>query len=84
MKLVKLNKTHRLYHDGFTHAFRFDRYDNEASRLERLLHDRFGSSYQYNATWQLRFGHKPKSGGNRVIWLGLKTESMATMVLLSQ
>jgi len=84
MKLVKLNKTHRLYHDGFSHAFRFDRYDNKASQIERLLYTRFGSQYKNNPVWQFRFGHRSKSGGSRIVWLGLKTESMATMVLLSQ
>jgi hypothetical protein len=84
MKLVKLNRTHRLYHDGFSYAFRFDSYGTDTSRIERLLYDRFGSQYKNNSLWQFRFGHRPKSGGPRIVWLGLKTEPMATMVLLSQ
>lgn len=83
MKVVKLNKTHSLYHEGFTHAFRFPKYEIEAGRIERIAYHYFGSHWlARDPTWTARFGHRDSTTGLRVYWIAFKDEAMISMVLL--
>lgn len=82
MKVVKLNKTHGLYREGYTHAFRFPFYSTEASRVEKAVSQRFGSSWKLDAQWAARFGSRYQGSPRRTYWIGFKSEAMLTMALL--
>ena len=83
MKIVKLNKTHGLFRKGCTHAFRFDHYGEKAIQLEKSLDRHFGSQYSRNSQWRAKFGHRPTPDSYRIYWIGVKSESMITMAMLS-
>jgi hypothetical protein len=83
MKIVKLNKTHGLYREGCTHAFRFDRYDNKAGALERTMQRQFGNQYLRDSQWRAKFGYRPHPDGYMCYWIGVKSEAMLIMVMLS-
>jgi hypothetical protein len=83
MKLIKLNKTHSLYRDGCTHAFRFDHFSAGASGMQRTMERQFGSQYSRTAQWASKFGYRAHRDGFKVYWIGVKSETMATMALLA-
>ena len=82
MNVVKLNKTHRLYQEGYTHAFRFASYNTEAIKIEKTLIKQFGSNWKLDAEWTARFGYKRSDATRRIYWIGFKSEAMLTMALL--
>jgi hypothetical protein len=83
MKLIKLNKTHSLYRDGYTHAFRFNHFSIGAGNMQRTMERHFGSQYSRTAQWASKFGYRSHRDGFRVYWIGVKSEAMATMALLA-
>jgi hypothetical protein len=83
MKLIKLNKTHSLYRDGCTHAFRFDHFNYEAGNMQRTMERQFGSQYSRTAQWASKFGYRVHRDGFKVFWIGVKSEAMVTMALLA-
>jgi hypothetical protein len=83
MKIVKLNKTHGLFREGCTHAFRFEHYGEKAGAIERTMTRQFGSQYSRDSQWIARFGHRPTPDSYRIYWIGVKSESMLTMAVLS-
>jgi hypothetical protein len=72
MKVVKLNKTHRLFHKGYTHAFRFPNWCKAASKVEDLLRD----TVHYS-----EWGYYWPATKDRY-WIGIKDESILTLLLL--
>jgi hypothetical protein len=83
MKLIKLNKTHSLYRDGYTHAFRFSHYSVVAGNMERTMERHFGGQYRRDSPWKSKFGYRAARDGFKVYWIGVKSEAMATMALLA-
>jgi hypothetical protein len=82
MKLIKLNKTHSLYRDGYTHAFRFSHFGPRAGDIEKMMERHFGGQYKRDSLWKAKFGYRSHRDGFRIYWIGMKSEAMATMVLL--
>ena len=83
MKVVKLDKRHKLYHNGFTHAFRFDRWNDEARVVENKITEKFKG--QYSGKWQTYWG-KAKIINQvrfRPYWIGVRNDAIITQVLLS-
>jgi hypothetical protein len=82
MKVVKLDNRHRLYKEGFTHAFRFTSWSDEARKIERVLSNKLGSQYAHWPKWKSHWGKAVPMGG-RPYWLGVREEKVITQVLLS-
>jgi hypothetical protein len=83
MKIVKLNKTHSLFREGCTHAFRFEHYGEKAGALERTLERHFGHQYRRDALWKAKFGYRPHRDGYRCYWIGVKSECVLTIAMLA-
>ena len=89
MRLVKLNKTHSLYHQGYTHAFRFNSYGKEAQDVSAVFQRVVGPQYgkinwcttRQQSRWTTKFGHAP-SGATRPYWIGCYAED-AMMVQIA-
>ena len=74
MKLVKLNKTHNLYHHKCTHAFKFYmQYDLGAIRIRNALIDMYGRD---DSIW------KTFRSSHRRYWIGVTDEKYLTLILL--
>lgn len=77
MKLVKLNKTHHLYHKGFTWAFRFDYcYGPNTWKVEKTVEKQEGLN-----PYRIFFGKR--KGTDTPYWVGFNQEKTATVVFLS-
>jgi hypothetical protein len=83
MKVVKLNRRHRLGKQGFTHAFRFDGWEPEMMTIENSLTRKYGLSWNNEKCWGSFYGKKSKVSGNRVFWIGVRNETLITQTLLS-
>ena len=83
MKLIKLDRRHRLHRHGYTWAFRFDYYTNEAAQVEHIVDDIEGRRWTNPRTHFGRAGRDrlnlPRS---RPFYVAMSHESTATMVLL--
>lgn len=90
MKIVKLDKRHRLFRRGMTHAIRFENEWDQQLRVERALTDMHGYWFG-NKNWDT-FRGKVKINrdiGNGLFatrvhtyWIGVRNEADLTMVLL--
>lgn len=74
MKVVKLNKTHTIFHYGYTHAIRFPRRSIEAGNLISALQLKFGND---NSKWFVYRARK-----DRPLWIGFKDEKIISFVLM--
>lgn len=89
MKVVKLDKRHRLFRRGMTHAFKFENDWNKQRLVENVLCDMYGWGYG-NQNWDT-FRGKVKINRNRLghtdgrvhtYWIGVRNPADLTMVLL--
>jgi len=81
MKVVKLNRTHNLYHRGFTYAFRFtSSWSPGVREIETVLGNLYGVSVN-NPNWDYYWNTK-KGWDNAIYWIGVKDQSMITLALL--
>ena len=76
MKLVKLDHRHNLKRKGYDWAFRFNGWSSRASQVESAVKQFEG--YR----WDNTFWGKAKGNSSRPYYVGVKSESTATMVLL--
>ena len=75
MKVVKLNKSHHLFHSGFTVALRFGSpYSPDAQACKSVLCESYGNDY---TKWQTFRAQK-----NKPYWIGFKDEKLLTFLLL--
>ena len=75
MKIVKLNKTHRLYYSGYTHAFRFDSmFSKNYNEIRKSLLEMFGYDSTKWASWA--------SPRRYPYWIGVTDEAYLTVALL--
>lgn len=74
MKVVKLNKTHNLYHWGYSHAIRFPYRSREVNQLISQIQEKFG---QDNNKWFVYRARK-----DRPLWIGFKDEKIVSFVLM--
>jgi len=82
MKVIKLDNRHRLYKEGFTHAFRFQGWEQDYSKVESTLSQKYGVSWNNQKCWGTYWG-KQSVTGDRVYWIGLRSEALVTQTLLS-
>ena len=76
LKIIKLNKTHKLFHNGCTHGIRFNyMYDPMATKLRRKIRELYGldSDIWMSFTGKTKYPY----------WIGVKDESHLTMLALS-
>jgi hypothetical protein len=76
MRLVKLDHRHNLKRKGYDWAFRFEGYDSRSSKIESAVRQLEGWR------WDNTFWGKSKGRTSRLFYVGVKSESTATMVLL--
>lgn len=82
MKLVKLNRRFKMFREhGHTVALRFDGWSKLVTPIEQVCRQRLGSEYK-NFSWTGRFGSADRAG-QRPYWISFRSESDATLVLLS-
>lgn len=87
MKVVKLDRRHKLYHEGFTHAVKFPSWSSEACRYELTMKKLYPNEYRPtgkgtynwrgNEEWTY---HWPQ---RTTYWIGVKHESTITQLMLS-
>jgi len=85
MKTVKLDKRHRAFHDGYTHAYRFDAYSGYAAWVEMLLrdaYDRHSWTRKESKVWHSEFGSR--QNGCKIFWIYFRDESVITYILLNK
>lgn len=78
MKVVKLDKRHKMYHLGFTHAVKFELWDPSSRKFENKLKELYPREWR-NTTGEW-MTHWPRY---KKYWIGVKNESTITQVLLS-
>ena len=76
MKVVKLNKTHKLFSCGYTHGVRFDYRGYETTIFLNQLIERFGGAGDRWTYYRSRKG--------RPFWIGFKDEKALTFALMLQ
>ena len=77
MKVVKLNKTHHLYHYGYVVALRFNStWSKGAQECRNTLKEKYGMDF---SIWH----HYRASQSTGPYWIGLKDEKMMTFLLLA-
>lgn len=82
MKVVKLNKRHRLYKSGFNFAFRFS--DGEYLKfysVESFFSKNYGSSWRERSKWE---SYVSKGGRGTIRWVGVRDESLIAHALLTK
>jgi len=86
MKVIKLNRRYKMYEYGFTHAFRWERWEfNDIRPYERSLINLYGvQSYDYQrSSWISVFGSSTnKKTGYKPYYLYVRGEPMLTATLL--
>ena len=74
MKVVKLNKTHNLYHWGYSYAIRFPYRTRQVTNLIDQLHQHFGQDNNKRFVYRAR--------KDRPLWIGFKDEKIISFVLM--
>ena len=74
MKVVKLNRTHNLFHWGYTHAIRFPYRTREVNEFLDTLHSKFGKD---DNKWYAYRARK-----DRPLWVGFKDPKIISFVLM--
>ncbi len=82
MRVVKLGKRFVLAKQGYTHAFRFDCWSKEAYKVEDVLRELHPPTVWKNNAWGTHFGKKDNYTQQRPYWIGVKSESEVTRILL--
>ena len=82
MRVVKLDKRFVLAKQGYTHAFRFDCWNNEAYKIETVLRELHPSTPWINGAWCSHFSKRDNYTKQRPYWIGVKSESDITRILL--
>ena len=76
MKLIKLDRRHNLYHKGYRYAFRVNRWNADSNKLERAVKELEGFR------WDNTFWGKVNGYDTRPYYIGMISESTATMAML--
>lgn len=93
MKIVKLDRRHRLFHKGMKYAFKFEMFENEwekRNRVETILRGMYGWEWEYgNDDWNICRGKvsvfKSAHGKSCTCpyWVGVKNEADITAIMLT-
>jgi hypothetical protein len=96
MKLVKLNKRHKLFRDeGCVYAWRFEGFNANTLRVELFFESKFGDQWSSNGRkkWRATFGSKSYStltltngrsykSSRTTYWIGIKDPKDLPFLLL--
>lgn len=82
MKVVKLDNRHRLFKEGFTHAFRFTGWTDKQQSISRYFEKQYGYSWNNEKCYGTYWG-KRDTNGSRVYWIGVRNETLITQALLA-
>lgn len=85
MKVIKLNRKFKKFHEGYTHAMRWDSWgdDGTSSVYEKYLSSVHGfHGYRRGYPWYSEFGTRDRKTGCKPYYIYVKRESMITMALL--
>ena len=74
MKITKLNGSHRLFYQGYTHALRYDRMSYEVRELIHKLQDKYGNDGSKWCHYRSRKG--------RPLWIGFKDPKIISFILM--
>ena len=88
MKIVKLDKRHRLFRSGMVYAFKFENEWEEKAQVENILRNMYGWEYG-NRDWNTFRGKvvvikSAQVGKSRTYpyWVGVRKEEDITAVML--
>jgi hypothetical protein len=84
MKVIKLDRRHRLHRLGFAHAFKFDNYGAESAKIteiERTLYEIAGDNGERNS-WFWHWSRYKRETTVRPYYIGVRDETMITQILL--
>lgn len=91
MKIIKLNRRYQAFKEyGHTHAFRFDTWSRESTRVEDIMKTILGSQYTMTSgdvvarfrDWRATFGRRPNINLPRPYMISFRDESIISVVLL--
>ena len=82
MKIVKLDNRHRLFKEGFTHAFRFTSWNEQHRKISNYFEQKYGYSWDNRKCYGTYWG-KPGRTGSRIYWIAVRNESLVTQALLA-
>jgi hypothetical protein len=86
MKVVKLDGRHNLYRKGYTHAFRFNNWNDNARAVENALRNKVYKNDSWRSSnWDTFWGKANRDGYDRTrpYWIGVRNEAVVTQILLS-
>ena len=87
MKIIKLDKRHKLQRLGFTHAFKFENGFSAEDRqiilnLEHMLVEHHGLGSEENVwMWQWN-NNSTRPRGHRIYYIGVRNEAIITQLLM--
>ena len=86
MKVIKLDRRHKLFYKGMVYAFKFENEWDERTRVEGILRNIYGWEYD-NHDWQTYRGKPVRDKTehyNRTYpyWIGVRNEADITAVML--
>lgn len=86
MKIIKIDKRFKVSDTGYTAAFRFDGFTQEAASIEWWCRGNIGSmDWGYGTTdnqWRGYFGRAPKKNAPRPYYIAFKNEAFISSILL--
>jgi hypothetical protein len=86
MKLLKLDRRHRLFREGWQYGYRFAGYGNNSDdiqKIERLLRDVAGSQYSKDPQWTIFWSKTVHRDYGRLYWIGIRDRELAMMLKLA-
>jgi len=86
MKLLKLDRRHRLYRDGWRYAYRFEGYGSNSdaiTKVEMLLRSVAGSQYDRDPQWTVFWSKTVHKDYGRLYWVGVRDRELAMMLKLA-
>jgi len=81
MKVIKLDKRHRTFKSGFTHALRFDSWCSDANEVVRYFDRVYPGSEHWK--WTGHYGSMNAYTRRSVYWICVKNEELLTMAILA-
>jgi hypothetical protein len=78
MEIIKLDRRHKMYHEGFRHALRFPQWDPRSRKIEDKLKELYPKEWrETTGEWMTHWPRYKK------YWIGFKNESTITQILLT-
>ena len=81
MKVVKLDRRHKYFKYGYTHALRFESWCYDAGTVERYLYNTYPDGR--TSIWRPYFGSVSTKSRYKIYWICVRNESLLTMAILA-